>query len=630
MRSKKLLFVSALFGTAALLAVMPVLGQERPESILPPGFGEPDAPPKPARPTPPVADPSDGGTTSTPRAQRTGPSPARAPRRTVSGPKPGTLDTGLKPKSESDPALVDPDAPMPIIVDIPPQSRRSTAVVGALALGSGNMGTAAFQNVNGAYLAPIMRSLKLPLASRWASVFLRRALLTHSATPVDVNGADWVAERASILARMGESHSARLLVQAVDVDQYTPRMFDVAMDTAMASADPAMLCGMTDYVKTTAEEAKKDEQRTIRWNLAKAMCSGLSGESGVANANLERARNKIGEDNVDALLPEKVIGSGLNTKRSVVVEWDSVKELTAWRFGLATATALPIPDRLYPTMGLEVRGWEALAPLLPAGRRVIAADGAAELGVLSSAALVDVYSVRYDQTDPAERKDKPFSMLRQAYAATTVTDRITAMKALWAGAEGATIPRFAGLIATARAAARIAPSAELEADAPNLVASMLTAGLEPMASKWLPIVGDSPSNGAWGLLAVAGQKPISGISAGMIEDYGTSSNANSSLRARFLFAGLAGLGRISNDQLDKMAERFEVPVGRKNSWTEALQKAADAGSPGSVAILIAAGLQARSWSDVPPMHLFHIVRALRTVGYDAEARMIAAEALMRV
>jgi hypothetical protein len=629
MRNRKSIALAVLLGSAAILAAIPVLGQERPESILPPGFGESDPAPKPA---PPRQTPADDLTPNVSlNVPKNGNSaPKRKPHHSVSGQSAGTTISPSAAKPGSPEEEFDPDAPMPIIVDIPAQLKRSTIVVGALANGSGNMGTGAFQNVNGAYLTPIMNGVKLPLVSRWASVFLRRALLSHSLTPNDVVGADWVATRASMLVRMGEAQNARLLVQAVDVDQFTPRLFDVAMDVAMASADPAMLCGMTEYVKTTAEEAKKDQAKVTRWNLAKAMCSGLSGESAVANANLERARDKLGEDNIDALLPEKVVGSGLNTKRSVVIEWDQVKELTAWRFGLATATALPIPEKLYATMGPEVRGWEALAPLLPPARRIIAADGAAELGVLSSAALVDIYSVRYDQTEAAERAGKPFANLRLAYAAATIPDRLVAMKALWTRPDANGQARFAGLIATARAAARIVPASDYESDAPNIVASILTAGLEPFASRWRAVIGDAPSNGAWGMLAVASQQSITGVTAGMIDDYGGSSTANPGLRARFLFAGLAALDRLPKDQIESMAERFDVPIGRKNKWTEALRLAAASNSPGSVAVLVAVGLQAKDWKDIPPMHLFHIVRALRAVGYDAEARMIAAEALMRV
>jgi hypothetical protein len=38
-------------------------------------------------------------------------------------------------------------------------------------------------------------------------------------------------------------------------------------------------------------------------------------------------------------------------------------------------------------------------------------------------------------------------------------------------------------------------------------------------------------------------------------------------------------------------------------------------------------LQAPDWGKVPAHHIYHIVGALRTVGLEAEARMIAAEAV---
>jgi predicted MFS family arabinose efflux permease len=40
---------------------------------------------------------------------------------------------------------------------------------------------------------------------------------------------------------------------------------------------------------------------------------------------------------IDVLLAEKVIGSGGNSRRSVNILWEDVKELTTWRFGMATA-----------------------------------------------------------------------------------------------------------------------------------------------------------------------------------------------------------------------------------------------------------------------------------------------------
>ena len=46
-------------------------------------------------------------------------------------------------------------------------------------------------------------------------------------------------------------------------------------------------------------------------------------------------------------------------------------------------------------------------------------------------------------------------------------------------------------------------------------------------------------------------------------------------------------------------------------------------------LLAAAGMQAPDWNRVPPVHLYRIVRALRAVGEEYAARMIAAEAMAR-
>ena len=48
-----------------------------------------------------------------------------------------------------------------------------------------------------------------------------------------------------------------------------------------------------------------------------------------------------------------------------------------------------------------------------------------------------------------------------------------------------------------------------------------------------------------------------------------------------------------------------------------------------VVLLAGLGMQGESWQQMTPLHLFHITSALRLVGLEAEARMIAAEAVAR-
>ena len=59
-------------------------------------------------------------------------------------------------------------------------------------------------------------------------------LLQPIQTPRNVNGADFAAERAWLLVRMGESVGARAMVQSVDPQDYTPKLYEVAMQAAWA------------------------------------------------------------------------------------------------------------------------------------------------------------------------------------------------------------------------------------------------------------------------------------------------------------------------------------------------------------------------------------------------------------
>jgi hypothetical protein len=609
----------AIVAAIALITAIPVLGQDKPESILPPGFGEPDVKPPPKgrddgddvvtrRPTDLVPD--------LPLSQ----SPA-ASRPSQSTSKAGLSDV-LEQADQGDESNNDETvAVAPVLMDIPPAARRSTTLVGILNTTDGDMGINAFSGTNGRYLSKLMRNIDAPIASRWASIVLRRALLTRSQTPQDVNGADWVAERAWLLLRMGEADSARMLIQSVDVDQFTPKMFEVAMQAALATADPAALCSMTDHVgKSGTENA---------WILAKAMCASMGGESGQAAALLDRARDKLGESNIDVLLAEKVTGATNNTRRAVNVQWDDVRSLSAWRFGLASATGLEIPERLMKTVGPQARAWQARLPLLQYDKRIAAADHAAALGVLSSQALVDFYGTMMDEADVAERSGKSFESLRMAYIANTVASRVAAMQTLWTVNPQDPEQRYAHLLLTARAAARVPASSDFSTDMPMLIASMLSAGLDTRADEWVAAVDGAGNAEAWGLLAVGSTRTLAGISEGKIDDFGSAASVSGKLKSQFLFAGLAGLGRIDAAEIGSMAESLDVPIGRANSWTRGLERAVETKAPATVALLCAIGLQSGDWKDIPPSHLFHIVSSLRQVGFEAEARMIAAEALMR-
>ena len=108
----------------------------------------------------------------------------------------------------------------------------------------------AWGGASGAFLSTLMRRMHTPLASRWAHIALRDALARQGcARRPNVNPIDWVAERAWLLLRMGEADAARMLVAGVDADRFTPKMVQVAVQSALANADPPALCPLEDGIQ---------------------------------------------------------------------------------------------------------------------------------------------------------------------------------------------------------------------------------------------------------------------------------------------------------------------------------------------------------------------------------------------
>ena len=245
------------------------------------------------------------------------PSPALQTPRTSAGP---SLDseTGLVEISEEE--LPAPPPP----VELPNHARRNPWIVGRLDPVGLGLGPNPWGAASGAFLSSLMRRTEAPIASRWAHIALRNALLARVRAPRNVNPVDWTAERAWLLLRMGEADAARMLVSGVDVDDFTPKMFQVAVQSALANADPSALCPL--------HEGIEEHERAV-FALVDAMCASLSGEPESAAAQIDSARRRGRIGGIDLVLAQKVVGAGADTGRAVTVEWEPVDRLSSWRFG---------------------------------------------------------------------------------------------------------------------------------------------------------------------------------------------------------------------------------------------------------------------------------------------------------
>lgn len=594
-------------GAAALAVAIPAIGQDTPDSLLPPGFGDPEPAPKeePKNETP--ADPA---------------APAPADPGNAAAPAPSAIERPVQEivdSAQQDLEQLRPTRPT-YTLDVPEALRRPTDVVGPLGPSNWGLGANAFGTARGAYLASLMRQLEAPLPSRWASMLLRRALLSRVPAPAMVDPVDWVAERAALLLRMGEADAARSLVQSVDVVAYTPLMVQAALDTALATSDPAALCPLLEPGRRMGDQPV--------WGMADAICAALAGEAARASELIDRARSRGEATGADLLLAEKVIGAGTDSRRAVSVRWEEVDRLTPWRFGLVGATGAEVPERLVDQSETRMQAWFARAPMVPAERRLQSAYVAAALGVFSSNALVEMHSIVFEGADPEQVDDTPSGRLRIAYAHRDPEQRLRALTALWNAGEGP-LQRYGRRILTASAAARVRPAVERSEYADELIASMLSAGLDGEAARWAEVVaaGDTDPLAA-ALLAVGAPRPVDASAA--LASFHAADESPNDRRTRALVAALAGLDRISTDEASQYAADLRIPLGREDRWTRALDEAVRARQPGTVALLAAVGMQAADWSRVPASHLFRIVRALRLSGLEFEARMIGAEAVMRL
>lgn len=599
-------------GAAALAIAIPAFSQDRdsPESLLPPGFGDPETLPPPEDEVPDQTRPQQPQ--SQPQPQQPGTSSPVAPS-TLPGEALAEVD-------EEDLEGLERRGPINYF-SIPDGVARPTDVVGILEPGNFGLGAGAFGNATGPYLATLMRRLDAPLPSRWTSILLRRALLSRVPAPAGVHPVDWVAERASLLLNMGEADAARLLVQSVDNELYTPLMVQTAARTALATADPAALCPIVG----PARELSDDE---AVWTLAEAMCAGLEGEPARADALVDQARRQ-GGGGIDLRLAEKIVGAGAQTRRSVTIDWEGVDEINPWRFGLAAATGIEIPGPLITAAGPRINGWLARAPMVPLEQRLEAAWTAASLGIFSSHSLVEIYSLLLDSTDPAEVAGTVGARLRTAWTHREPAQQVAAMRGLWDEGEAPQL-RYAHLILTAGAAARVQPSADLAGDARDLIASMLSAGLDRAAARWSEVIEEEGGERAWAMLAVASPRPAVTLSSGRIESFIEADDSRDKRGSQALVAALAGLGRISGEDASSLAGAAGFRLGGDSRWGTAIDRAARSRQPATVALLAAVGMQTGDWFGVPPDALFRIVRALRVAGLEYEARMIAAEAITRL
>ncbi|MEP3051369.1 MAG: hypothetical protein ABJP48_00120 [Erythrobacter sp.] len=639
MRGSKWFLAAGMAAMTGVLAASYAGAQDAPESLLPPGFDNPRPTPTPAptpAPTraPPPPSSSPGATQPPPATPGSDPLPPVGPGGAIIQPFPGEGALPVVPSISNEdlaslPSLAELEAMSPDDLDellglkpkfdIPPAARRSLAQVGVINSAEGGLPVQSLARQPAGLVRAALQGTSGRLVSRWGHITLRRALASRLATPDGMSPVEFAALRAGLLNRLGEFPLARAIAQDVDTGNWSEELTDAALEAYVASADFVGACPAVRLQGSSREDSQ--------WVMWQAICNAFAGESALAGSQLNRAlRNEIAPS-IDVLLAQRFAGAAGSGRRAVDIEWEGVDELNPWRFALANALGEPVPDALLNRAGAYYQRAAVTGAMVPLAQRASYAQRGGGEGLLSANAMVDLYSQIFaDDTITGDAANLA-TQLRAAYVAGTPNDRLAAMQAIWGSDEAsAGSAGYGRYVMTAYAAARLPVNQAFADQSGDIIASMLAAGLDRDASAWADIAPQGSLG--WALIALSREQGASAALADIEQFVGNDTSANQR-KSKFLVAGLGGLGRIGRGDLNAFEDQLALDLGRQSNWSRSINAAAQYRNPTLVVLLAGLGMQGVDWDQMTPRHLYNIVAALNQAGLEAEARMIAAEAVAR-
>ncbi|MBT8431238.1 MAG: hypothetical protein KJP27_01960 [Altererythrobacter sp.] len=605
-------------GVAAIaLSASFVAAQDAPESLLPPGFDDPEPSPTPIPAAPAAPRAPVPGQPQVPEVPTVQPIPGVGdPLRDLSQFDFSSIPT-LEELEEMSPDDLDDLLGLSPSYDIPPAARRAMTRVGLVDSDEGGFPHGSLARQSPALIRAVLDGLDGPVVSRWGHILLRRALASRMEAPEGLNAVEFAALRVKALNGLSEYAASRSMLQDIDTGNWDATLVDAGLEAYIATTD---LIGTCPVVRLRGSE-REDPQ----WRMLGAICNSYAGESVLGGRQLDRALRDEIAPSIDVLLAQRLAGAAGRGRRAVDVEWEGVDAINPWRFAIANAVGEEIPEAFRADVKPYYERVWAATPTVSLQQRAIGADRAAREGIFSSQAAIDLYSQVYANENIIGQAADRATLLREAYVADTAAERVSAMQSIW---ENEDFPDYGRLVLTAYAAARIPATPDLVEHAPILISSMLTAGLDRDAAAWSQTV--QQGSDAWALIAVGGDavgriEPREAIDSFIDDD-----SSADYRRSQFLLAGLAGLERIAPSDLSDFASRTEADLTRESRWSRAITQAAEVNNAALVALLAGLGMQGEGWDRMTPRHLYYIVSALHRVGLNAEARMIAAEAIARV
>ena len=483
---------------------------------------------------------------------------------------------------------------------------------GAVGLGEG-----LWKASRGEVATRLMRAMPAQSASRYAHILLRRALLTRAEPPAGAAAAGFVSARAHLLLRMGEAESARMVMGMFPQSAYTRQSYAVAVQAHLAALDLPGACPLARKAIVFSQD--------VQWPLLSGVCSALDGDEGGAALGLDIARQEGEVNDFDLGLAEQMVTALSGGGRGGEIDWPANGRFTTYRVAGVYSSGQRFPAGALLRASPAVQGWLARNAAVDSDSRWPLAWAATADGVMSGSEFASLWALRGARMDPRTRAYRPEGLYERCATLPKLADRQAACRSLLA--KGSSEKGRAALLALLATPAVHWPlRADQAGFAPTLVRGLVMGGNPAAARRWWPLMAKaSPKDrsAVWGLLAVALGGPGLEITPDRVDDW-VDAQSGEGKRRRI------AIGRAAFMALGAgISAPFGSGLGSAPD-TVVYQRLADAarrGARGEVVMFSHLALSG-GWGSIEPSGLLAVLRALRSVGLVAEARMIAAEAII--
>lgn len=539
-----------------------------------------------------------------------------------------------EPPAAGAPLSLIPGAPVPAdgvtVGEIGPAQGDSA---GALGPGDGGFGADLWRGADGARLMRLME--RAPAAARSPAVreLLRRALASAAAPPPGAweHGA-FLAARLDALLRLGAFEEAERTAEAAgEAGALRPRA-----EAAFWRGDLAAACALA--------RAAARERAEPAWRRALALCQAIAGETETAALTLALLQDEAEEADLPWLrLAARLLGQ--------IESADAIFD-DGQGFAASVAAGLLSGAEAARGLGPAAARAAALRVDLDMDTRLAAAERAAALGALAPRRLAEIYSeaaleTGEDAGDPEGPRARAL-FFQAAAAADSDARRAALLASLWTPAPDG--PGFAPLArATAGTLRAIAPGPDLAWFAPAAIRAALAGGAAETAAAWYRALSAAADGGdaaaataRWrAFLPVAALGAATGLpwtERSAAQWWGATPEGpdapgaeERAARAERGFTVIDALGRPVG--ADGWALFLDSPPASPTTLPNiglryGMRDAARAGRVGEALLLAALVLGEEGPARASPLALGAVLRTLRALGLESEARAVAAEALL--